>query len=351
MKEDNNWPFARFASNGLEMSFLIIKDFKGDERWMQSFNSRRPVYLQTVSSNKMKIFIYKKIIKILFCTGLQSILFTKKTFIIEQDAQRLFSALGVSDIGVMLGQTGPSAKNILVLGTLDNDILYLKVVKGVLSRAMIKNESEALCLLREKNLSFKIPELLEYRDNYLLVKSIGEMSHFTRWNELSSHAVSDLEEIKPACTVKTADYFKETRDSRHLMLLPDTIKLVCSHGDFTPWNITANSDQLYIIDWEMFGKRPIGYDFFHFHIQSLIMNSLDSAEDIFRLLNGNECRTHYYTLYESSSFFSQSLLCYLLTIRQEYRIIYKDFNSLHWQAKRAMSIWEDLQNIVYENYN
>jgi thymidylate kinase len=45
-----------------------------------------------------------------------------------------------------------------------------------------------------------------------------------------------------------------------------------AHGDFTPWNTFVNNEKIAIIDWE-FAKidMPLGFDFFHFHMQSGIM--------------------------------------------------------------------------------
>lgn len=42
------------------------------------------------------------------------------------------------------------------------------------------------------------------------------------------------------------------------------IPLSLSHGDFTRWNIRADSDVIYVIDWEEAAMRPPGYDLLSF---------------------------------------------------------------------------------------
>ncbi|MBK6497179.1 MAG: hypothetical protein IPG00_03020 [Saprospiraceae bacterium] len=45
-----------------------------------------------------------------------------------------------------------------------------------------------------------------------------------------------------------------------------------AHGDFTPWNIFANNQNLFIYDWEAAQDlMPKGFDAFHFIIQQSIM--------------------------------------------------------------------------------
>ncbi len=41
-----------------------------------------------------------------------------------------------------------------------------------------------------------------------------------------------------------------------------------AHGDFCPWNMMLDGDQLNIFDWEMAGTYPLGFDMFTFIFQT-----------------------------------------------------------------------------------
>ncbi len=64
----------------------------------------------------------------------------------------------------------------------------------------------------------------------------------------------------------------------NLSLLADSIQdhqripLTTAHGDFTPWNVMYNQDQLILVDWELSrDQMPYLFDFFHFIYQSGIL--------------------------------------------------------------------------------
>lgn len=63
-----------------------------------------------------------------------------------------------------------------------------------------------------------------------------------------------------------------------------------SHGDFCPWNMLVNGNNLSLIDWEMTKDRPLGYDLFTFIFQTSFLlltkisvkSILDSNSDVIR---------------------------------------------------------------------
>lgn len=42
------------------------------------------------------------------------------------------------------------------------------------------------------------------------------------------------------------------------------LPLVTSHGDFHPGNVLYHDGALWVVDWELSGRRPAGYDLMHF---------------------------------------------------------------------------------------
>ncbi len=64
----------------------------------------------------------------------------------------------------------------------------------------------------------------------------------------------------------------------------DSIKCF-NHGDFCPWNLLIDHNNIKIIDWEMAGYYPLGYDLFTFIFQT---NFLLSSKTIHKILNSNK---------------------------------------------------------------
>lgn len=45
------------------------------------------------------------------------------------------------------------------------------------------------------------------------------------------------------------------------------LQMSLSHGDFCPWNLLVDGDNMRIIDWELAADRPLGYDLFTYICQ------------------------------------------------------------------------------------
>lgn len=50
-----------------------------------------------------------------------------------------------------------------------------------------------------------------------------------------------------------------------------------SHGDFCPWNILKNKQDLKLIDWEMADIRPLGFDLFTYIFQTTFLFSPETS--------------------------------------------------------------------------
>lgn len=53
-----------------------------------------------------------------------------------------------------------------------------------------------------------------------------------------------------------------------------------SHGDFCPWNMLQDGNDIKLIDWEMATNRPLGYDLYMFIIHSRLVMGANEAEII-----------------------------------------------------------------------
>ena len=52
-----------------------------------------------------------------------------------------------------------------------------------------------------------------------------------------------------------------------------TVEIAAWHGDWTPWNLAWDGGRLYAIDWEHFGRAPLGFDILHYVFRDRVLRS------------------------------------------------------------------------------
>ena len=346
MLNEFSWPYQETKVNSNVVEFFEIRDINGKLRWLQSTESRKPDFLLTLTSKRITAVVYKVLVQVCFKMNLQGKIFNRIELTLCQDAKNLFNLYRVKSIAVMLGMTGPSAKNILILHTETDKILYLKSAKSKLSFSLIKTEYNALKLLEGIDISFATPLVLDIGNEFLLTSSVGQIKQTRKWVEVHTNLLRDLYKLGIE-VVSTKEFFQYNFPDGYLGILDDKIEVAYSHGDFTPWNMTIKQGQLQVIDWEMFGLRPLGYDYFHFHIQTQIMNTMNDADFILNYIDGQPSISSDLKG-DLNCFGSKGLFLYLLTVFNEYHSIYSAEDDLHWQARRALTIWAEMLEILYE---
>tara|TARA_B110000238_G_C16007322_1_gene387241 strand:- start:170 stop:943 length:774 start_codon:yes stop_codon:yes gene_type:complete len=71
------------------------------------------------------------------------------------------------------------------------------------------------------------------------------------------------------------------------------LKTCFAHGDFCPWNMMLNADELQVYDWEMAQIYPIGYDLFTYIFQtSFLLTPSKKNRDIIN--ENNELMNNYF---------------------------------------------------------
>ena len=70
------------------------------------------------------------------------------------------------------------------------------------------------------------------------------------------------------------------------------LKSCLSHGDFCPWNMLVNNGKIQLIDWEMAGERPLGYDIFKYVWQISRLFTPDKTLDV--VIDENKTVIDYY---------------------------------------------------------
>lgn len=128
---------------------------------------------------------------------------------------------------------------------------FIKFAQKEKAKELVQNESKILFFLKEKAELNSAKILYSHSSNptsYIVTELIdGEKVKFTNINQqilLLLLQISKLEQTNI------------------------DLKYVFSHGDFCPWNMLLNKHQeIVLIDWEMAGLKPLGYDLFTFIFQ------------------------------------------------------------------------------------
>jgi hypothetical protein len=155
---------------------------------------------------------------------------------------------------------------------------FLKLANTVSGISRIKNERVALTCLNKVNFKeIKIPLLIRgfnYKNFYgIIQENILNMDNMSmNFSEVDELVIEDLYRNFEHQIISTNEFLFELKDSidelyignKITLALDKELILTVSHGDYLPWNRFNEGRVSKVIDWEMFGFRPIFYDLFYF---------------------------------------------------------------------------------------
>lgn len=170
------------------------------------------------------------------------------------------------------------------------DIFFLKYGSSQIARVNVIYEGHVLNKLPH---SINAPSLLLQIEHpeYSLIKTNFIEGNRMEYKPLNRKILDILIQISKQKIVHNKDF--------------DTDYISCfGHGDFCPWNLIIKDENICIVDWEMAGKYPLGYDLFTYifqtsfllnpwtRIQKLIKNNLISIKYYFRVFGETDWK-HY----------------------------------------------------------
>ena len=144
------------------------------------------------------------------------------------------------------------------------------------------------------------------------------------WSALQEEFLALMhEKTKTTLAFEESDYFTTlTALEEHIEWLPQNIdrtivanaiavvkkkysnkdvEFSASHGDFTPWNMFANKDKLFVFDFEYAAMTyPAGIDRYHFFTQTAVFEKHWDADEIIAYIgSNNDCwiDRHLYAMY------------------------------------------------------
>jgi len=166
------------------------------------------------------------------------------------------------------GSPGPEQK-ITALGILNNQKFFIKFAQSDLSKNFVRNEEFILRQLQNQDFVPKILDFNSSSENVLLKTTLLTGKRF-QTKTINNEIVLLLLKIA-SLQIST----KNSYDSK--------IQSSFAHGDFCPWNLMLDKNNIKVFDWEMAGTYPLGYDLFTFIFNTAFF--LSSERDISKIID------------------------------------------------------------------
>lgn len=181
-------------------------------------------------------------------------IFRSRKKVQEPDAEFPFSSIMQfcpegSVVSFNMGTPGPEQKISMLGVDAEGARFFAKYSVSEAAKALSRNEIKVLKGLEKTDLT---PLLLDYRDDkdFVFFRTScveGSNPSDVRLNDSIMNLLLRINRIE----VKT-----------------NGLATCFSHGDFTPWNLIIKPNNTYcMIDWEMAGEKPLGFDLFTYITQ------------------------------------------------------------------------------------
>lgn len=347
-------------------------------RWIYPGQSRRPHFLTTYNSQTQKAKLYRSLAKLLFKTGLNSILRSGRLFIEHPEGAQLGEfplEIASVDYAIFTGTVGPNRKAVLALGDHGEVLQFGKVAVGKQARKRLKQEMEALETVKGFSLTkLRAPAAFDLSSRATTVENIKtrKRASDSRFSSLHEGFVLEMLEKTQKNDQNTSNRFFKEIDRRlesmqaepqlpgmeRMLLQLRAVQTQCqalsthlftySHGDFTPWNMYVGKERLHLYDWEMAGVRPALYDLFHYHFQLGILVKRQNYEEIRGSIADVLAKDHIRSRLSGWDLdIRQQLRMYLLENISSNLLLFQEQGVLHPQAWWLMRTWA----LALENEN
>ncbi|MFK8162947.1 MAG: phosphotransferase [Lewinella sp.] len=343
---------------------LYITDHDGNPRWIWPVENKYPIFLQLFQpiTFKQRAFVFA--VRLIFLLRLQQLVFPSMPL----EAGQYATSTGWA---VFTGTPGPNRKRIKIT----KEGWITKEAKGELAVANLYNETAALQELAEEvhQFSFQVPKLLQRGERGFTMEQLNSRGTWQKFTNQHLVALRELGQLKPLKGI--VGEWAEWGSIRHKInqlknqphaeipsgIVTNLLQMVVlenreapitfglAHGDFTPWNtLRTKKNKLGIIDWEMaHTEMPMGFDFFHFHLQKGIMLERKTWVEIY-----SDCQKLLTPATRKSLFGQETaevdryLRLYLIYHITYYLSLYQQQAKWHQQIYWQMDVWSDALNAL-----
>lgn len=357
-----------------QLSYLCNTD--GSIRWLYPSDNRSAYFLHLYSATGWRGNLLKRILKWGHGLGLGALLRHGVLSITIPEGQWRPSHLVSRDhtYAIFTGTKGENRKAVVAAGRDEKPDFFLKIPLTAAAQQLVSSEAEHLLALEKKPLTkWVIPQvrilggalrLSNVQPSNTDSKSHLGPTHFLAlqelWGRSKRQLLGDAESYQrinlALDTLQTlADHpeinCEHVAKIRHILkeefrTLPKDTRwyMGLAHGDFTPWNMFTSRHRLHVFDWELARYEPIGFDLFHFVLQSGCLIHRQTAQQIMVEVE-KVCKHAIWEDYPACSP-REYWRYYLLRHISYYLPLYLQQSQLHEQVHWQVALWHDLLLLV-----
>jgi thymidylate kinase len=280
-----------------ELTMSLINNPDGSVRWIWPTRQTQPLFLKFYNKQSVKSRVLFTLFRLVFKFHLQSFVFKKKTFFLEQNSLQEMDFDLQSDWALFTGTPGPNNK--LIVYFEEHGVgSFLKIACTPRTRELVEKETNTLNRLGSYDLQNLVVPSIVHASSGLLCQAelAGQQKRSGKLTMVHFNALIELNDLTafkmPLIEINSWQNIKHdlaTLSNSNDLRLPKgmirklnrligeineyaDVEICLCHGDFTPWNMFVEKDLLYVYDWELADPmRPIGFDVFHFFIQQGIL--------------------------------------------------------------------------------
>jgi len=337
---------------------LRLKDGRGFLIPLYSRKTTYKILMNMYYAQNFRAKLYKKIIGMGLHFGIAYKLLQKWKLDMRQNVKQKEISLAMFDyikevmgrddlfFGISYGPSGAHRKPVIHIFSRNcKSLAYAKIGWENKTICDVKNEIKALNFIKGINKSFNVPKVLSngwHNESFLCIQSAPLFETHPAPRKMSSLYIGVIKELADFglnwINIIESSYWKilqqrisqvknkyhanilELGSERLLQLLRPESRFpfhLC-HGDLAPWNAKMIKNKLYLFDWEYSKKdAPVGWDLFHFIVQTLWLIEKRSALNICEAFKtGGEAEVWFHQYLQSikvdKEFMYPSFLIYLL---------------------------------------
>jgi len=177
---------------------------------------------------------------------------------------------------INLGTYGIEQKTTITVYKFNGEgVFFIKYGNTEIGKKLVENEKD---ILEKKDINCITPKLINFikNDHSILIT-----------NFINGKKISDIILNKKLIEI----IIKINNLKIYNVSFKKKIIYSFSHGDFCPWNILIKEKKYILIDWEMAGGYPLGYDIFNYIFQT---NFLLNNYSIKYIINSQHYFIEYY---------------------------------------------------------
>ncbi|MEO0900167.1 MAG: phosphotransferase [Bacteroidota bacterium] len=289
--------------------YHVVRDPKGGIRWLFPMGSEGRIFLSLYNPNTIRGRFLKSALRVgTYTPALVPNIISHQILpdYFLSPLKNLMAHRNLTDWALFTGTPGNMRKGVFALGTKGKAQYFLKVPCSPETVQKLDNELQVCQAIYDqlpKSIHIPKAEKNPHLEGILLSnvkpRRIDRISSFPNpaldWlstfcssteEESINLKVHFLKELSKKRTTIDISHFRSNFNQQQInevlsawdilfeeLTEADHLQFMFSHGDFTPWNMYQNRQELYLYDFEMAGMHTAWYDLFHFHYQKGILLS------------------------------------------------------------------------------